>query len=159
MEQGQEDTMCIPSTRKCERWQIIHSGPQRRGQQGYTNASFVPDRLAPQPLAGSPAIPYTMRLMVLWSWAANLSLSRNKPLHWQMSGIVPMLPCLECRHLMAPTIQGLLRKLFEIWANFCCQTGNQDSALWDRKFGICLLTAVDLYTHRMRICKLESGQF
>lgn len=31
--------------------------------------------------------PTWVRLMVFWSQAANFSLSRNNPLHWQMSGI------------------------------------------------------------------------
>lgn len=95
MEQEQADTMCIPSTRKCERWQIFHSGPQRRAS-GLYRCLLRAGPAGPSPPLAGPAMPCTVRLMALWSQAANLSLSRNKPLRWQMSGIVPMLPFGVC---------------------------------------------------------------
>lgn len=73
-----------------------------------------------QALIGSfTVIPYTVRWMVLWSQAANLSLSRNNPLHWQMSKT-------GCSLHSDYAVPGWhqpagVRKWLEIWANFCCQ--------------------------------------
>lgn len=112
-----------------------------------------------QPLAEA-AIPCTLRLMALWSQAANLRLSRNKPLHWWMSGIVPMFHFLECAAPDGTSQLGSSKKMvWDLGQFLLSKQGTRAVLLWDRKLGICLLTAVCLYTHRMRISKLESRQF
>lgn len=62
-----------------------------------------------QSLTGSFPIPSTAGLMVFRLQAGNFSLSRNNPLHWQMSGIWQPLPLLRlCLTWMALASQGPL---------------------------------------------------
>lgn len=103
--------------------------------------------------------PCTVRLMALGSPAANRSLSRNKPLHWQVRGTVPRLPCPGVQHLEGTSQPGPSEEMArDVGQCLSSRPGTSAVLLWGRECGLCLLTAASLYTHRMRICKWENGQ-
>lgn len=107
-----------------------------------------------QPLTGNIAIPSTVRLMVLWSQAANFSLSRNNPLHWQMRVIWRDGPLIQTVYTwMAPASKGPLGEIVRDFDQFLLSK-HEIRTMLSRGHGlvICLLNAVGLHTNRMRIC-------
>lgn len=112
---------------KCEKWQKSFT---QRCDTDRVKVLQLPHHLLRKsqafPLASlsqaaSPH-PAWVRLMVFWSQAANFSLSRNNPLHWQMSGIWHdvHLGFRLCCTWEVPATERPLGKLLEILDNFCC---------------------------------------
>lgn len=92
MKQEHQDAECIPSVG--EMWKMTKSFTQRcdtdRVKVLQLPHHLLRNSQAFPPVSLSQAAslhPTWIRLMVFWSQAANFSLSRNNPLHWQMSGI------------------------------------------------------------------------
>lgn len=152
MEQEQADTLCIPSARKWEKWQIFHSGPQRRARGLYCCLLRARPTGPSQPLAGL-AMPCPSQGID----GALVPRSQSQPL--QKHGIVAMLlPVRSVQHLRAPTSRGLLRKWLRFGPIFAVKQGTR--AVLPEKAGLGSASSLQQdCTHRMRICKLESRQF
>lgn len=159
MRQEQQDTECIPSVR--EMWKMTKSFTQRCDTDRVKVLQLPHHllRLARGKAwlflsqAASPH-PTRIRLMVFWSQAANFSLSRNNPLHWQMSRIWHDVHLgFRLCGTWEVTVSGHpLGKLLKILGNFCCH--NRKSRLFFIRPWICRLPTEceRLYIKGMEIC-------
>lgn len=143
------------NVKKC---QIFHSEPCMEGEWRLYSCHLtclgMTGPSSHQPLTGTVAIPCTVRLMVLWSHAANFSLSRNNPLHWQMSGIWLDVPLIQPVYTwMVPANQGPLGEMVRDLDQFLLSKHEiRIMFSWGHEFVICLLNAVALHTNRMGTC-------
>lgn len=135
MKQEQQDTECIPNVG--EMWKMTKSFTQGCATDR-VKVLQLPHHLLRSSQAFPPASlaqaaslhPTWIRLMVFWSQAANFSLSRNNPLHWQMSGIWHdvHLKFRLCCTWEVPARECPLGELSDILDDFCCH--NRKSRQW-----------------------------